>query len=403
ITTDARLGDRIRVYSETEVERLVELELEKSATREAGGVKFANELEGNSGAEIGIEQLWAQFDLGKGQALRGGLILPPLGRFNLLHDDDYWDIPRRTLVDRNAPVVPVKVAWRELGLGLVGSLNIGSTAKLDYQLYAMNGSTLDFNLENVVQTRTPSRSKLELEAELGLTSGAADGTRNTNAVGWRVALSPTLAGEIALSGYHGGYTPTWISASEEVNALAVDGKWRFGAFEIEGEAVYSSFGNVRALAQSLAEAVFRSAAETSSSETSELENEIEIGLGGLSSRRFGFWTDFKYHWRPAFLKRSFLGRGFEDPQLIPIVRYERVWIWKDVEELAFTGGLITDLTLQDLEQDRITLGMNYRPAPQFGFQLAYEHNQRRRGAVLIFPRVPQESTNGFLLGWTFSF
>src|SRR2546428_7878628 len=44
--------------------------------------------------------------LGHEQAIRAGIVLPPLGRFNILHDDDYWDLPRRTLVDRDAPVVP---------------------------------------------------------------------------------------------------------------------------------------------------------------------------------------------------------------------------------------------------------------------------------------------------------
>lgn len=403
LTTDSRVSERIRIYSETELERLVELELEKRATREAGGVRFAEEVEGNNGAEIGLEQLWIQYDFGRGQGLRAGLILPPLGRFNINHDDDYWDIPRRTLVDRNAPVVPVKVAWRELGVGWVGSWGIGATAKLDYQFYVLNGSTLDFNLESIAQTRTPRRNKLELEAELGLASGAVDGTKNAEAVSWRVALSPTLAGEIALSGYHGQYTPSFISVDELVNSLGVDGKWAWGRLEFEGEAIYSTFGDTRRVAESFAEAVFNSSAETSRSETAELESEIEVELAGLSRRRYGFWADLKYHWRPAFLKNTFVGRGFEDPQLIPIVRYERVWLRQEFEELAFSGGVLTGLEAANRQQDRLSLGVNYRPVQQVGFQIVYEHNNRLTGDRLIFPQVKRRSSDGLLIGTTFSF
>lgn len=403
VTTDARITDRLRIYSETELERFIEFELEKGAQRTAGGVKFESEVEGNAGAELGLEQLWVQYDLGKGQAIRGGLMLPPLGRFNILHDDDYWDIARRTLVDRNAPVIPVPSAWRELGLGLVGGFDVGQTGKLQYQAYVMNGATLDFNIENIVQTRTPSRNKLELEAVLGMASGAADGTQNSEAFAWRAAYSPTLAGEFAVSGYHGKYTPSFIAASERMNSIAVDGKWRFGSFEVEGEYVFSDFGNTERVAQSLAEAINVSASETDSTETAELENEIEIELAGLAKRRWGFWFDAKYHWRPEWLRKSFLGRGFEDPQLIPIVRFERVWLDRNIEELAFDAGVITDFETANLSQDRITIGFNYRPTLQFGFQMAYERNNRREGDRMIFPNTDVKSTNGLLMGWTFSF
>jgi hypothetical protein len=400
VTTDSQITDRLRVYSETELERLLELELEKSAQATDGGVKFESELEGNSGAELGLEQMWMQFDLGKKQAVRGGIVLPPIGRYNIHHDDDYWDIARRTLTDRNAPVVPVPVAWRELGLGWVGSAPVGSSGKLDFQAYVLSGAALDFNIENVVQTRTPDTNKLALESSIGLASGAVDGSNSADAAAWRVAYSPTLAGEIAVSGYHGRYTPDWITARQNVNSFAVDGKWRFGAFETEGEFAYSDFGRVGQVAQSLAQAVYNSEAAL---ENSELENEIEIEMKGLTSRKWGFWTDAKYHWRPDWLKNSFLGFNFEDPQLIPIVRYERVWLDSSITGLDFSSGVINDLTYENFSQDRITAGVNYRPSPQVGFQFAYERNNRRGGSRMIYPDTDRSSTNGFLAGWTFGF
>lgn len=401
LTTHSRLGERLQIHSETEFERLLELELEKNVRPESGGLRFAQGLEGNNGAEIGIEQLWMQYDLGRNQGIRAGLILPPLGRFNILHDDDYWDIPRRTLTDRDAPVTPVKTAWRELGVGWVGSLGLPRSGKLQYQLYVTGRSTIDFNLEHIAHTRAGDTTKNELEAELSLASGGVDGTKNAGAVAWRVAYSPTLAGEIAFSGYHAKYTPSFLPANERVNAFGLDWKWRFAhGFEIEGEGIYSGFGNVSRVAAAFAATALHSESEL---EGGNVENEVEIELSGLARRRYGFWTDFKYHWRPAWLKKTFLGRGFEDPQLIPIVRYERVWLTGNLESLQFADGAVTAISFSRRSQDRVSLGVNYRPIQEVGIQLSYEHNQRRTGNGLIFPRVLRNSTDGVLAGLTFSF
>ncbi len=403
LTTDARLTPRLRVHSETEFERLLEIELEKRAVPQAGGLSFSHETEGNAGAEISLEQMWGQYDFAENHGVRFGIVLPPVGRFNLLHDDDYWDLPRRTLVDRDAPVLPLPAAWRELGAGLVGSFDLPHSTKLDYQVYVLNGATLNFDLEHVVQTRTPRRNKLEAESEIKLASGAVDGSQGTRALAWRAAFSPTLAGEIAFSGYHGRYTPDFLSAREPLNSFGLDWKWRRGGFETEGEVVYTSLGRIGRVLQDLAAAAHTSSAETSSAEAAELETEIELGVNNLARTRYGFWMDFKYHWRPKFFRSSFLGRSFEDPQLIPIARYERVWLNRQVGEVTFADGLITSLEQQDLSQDRISLGVNYRPAGQFGIQLAFEHNQRRKGDRLIFPAVLDGSTNGVVAGMTFAF
>lgn len=403
LTTDAKLTNRLHIYSETEFERLFEIEIEKRARPDAGGTRFVQAAEGNNGGEIAIEQLWAQYDFAENHGFRMGVLLPPVGRFNILHDDDYWDIPRRTLTDRDAPVLPVKSAWRELGAGLVGRFDLSDRWRMDYHFYVVNGSTLDFNLETVAQTRTPARNKLAVESEVGLTSGAFDGSQSARAVTWRAAFSPTLASEFAFSGYHGKYTPRFLNVSEPLHSLAFDGKWRRGGFEAEGEFVYTTMGRIQRVLNSFAQQVVNSSAETSSAEAAELETEIEFELSDLARTRKGFWTDFKYHWRPVFLKKTFLGKSFEDPQLIPILRYERVWLNRNIQGLEFQNGLVTAEQSENLSQDRITLGLSYRPVREFGIQAAYEHNQRRSGSRLVFPRVPITSSDGFLLGMVFAF
>src|SRR3954469_22663779 len=187
LTTDAKPASRLRIYSEVEFERLLEIESEKSAFATPGELTFKQTTEGNPGGSIELEQAWGQYDFAKNHGFRGGIMLVPVGRFNLLHDDDYWDIPRRTLTDRDGPVLPVKSAWRDLGAGFVGSWNVGQTGKLDYQVMALNGAALDFNVEHELSTKSgsPGEAELVLNSELQLGSGFFDGSKSTSAVAWR--------------------------------------------------------------------------------------------------------------------------------------------------------------------------------------------------------------------------
>lgn len=405
VTTDARVAPRLRVYSEIEFERLFGIEVEKSGTFEPGKLELEQETEGRG--ELAIEQAWGQYNFAENHGLRAGVVLAPVGRFNLLHDDDYWDVPRRTLTDRDAPVLPVKSAWRDLGAGLVGGFHAGATGELDYQVYVLNGAALDFNFEQEIETEAgvPGEAVLALKGELGLTSGFFDGTRSATALAWRAAYSPSLHGEMAISGYHGKYAPSFLSFREPVTSLAYDHKWRWKGFETEAEFVYTSMGRLDRVLDAFALAAFNSANQTLATSGSGglTKTEVELELANLSRTRLGFWTDFKYHARPKWLKKTFLGRPFEDPQIIPILRYERVWLNRATSDIEVVGGAVTSKSQQDLEQDRFTLGVSYRPNLQFALQAAYEHNRRINGDRLIFPAVDEDSTSGLILGMSFAF
>lgn len=407
VTTDARPAKRIRIYSELEYERFHSIEVEKGAGPHGNGIEFEQTTEGNPGGEISLEQAWAQFNFAENHGIRGGIVLPPVGRYNILHDDDYWDVPRRTLVDRDAPVLPVKSAWRDLGAGFVGTFNVGTKGKLDYQVYALNGAALDFNLEHEagIEAGTPGEAAAVVKSEIGLASGFFDGSKSTSAVSWRVAYSPTLHGEFAFSGYRGKYAPNWASFREPLTSLAYDHKWRWKGFETEGEFVYTTMGNLDRTLSALGTTLFNSANEqvATSNGGGLTKLEVETDLSNFAKTRYGFWSDFKYHARPQWLRNSFLGKSFEDPQIIPVLRYERVWLNNAVSDIEITGGTVSNLFRQYLEQDRVTLGASYRPTRQFAIQTAYEHNRRLNGDRLIFPRVDQKSTNGLLVGMSFAF
>jgi hypothetical protein len=407
LTTDARPASRLRIYSEVEFERLLEIESEKSAFRAPGELTFKQTLEGNSGGAIELEQAWGQYDFAKNHGFRGGIMLVPVGRFNLLHDDDYWDIPRRTLTDRDGPVLPVKSAWRDLGAGFIGSWNVGKTGKLDYQVMALNGASLDFNVEHELVTKSgsPGEAELVLNSELQLGSGFFDGSKSTSAFAWRAAYSPNLHGEFAFSGYRGTYNPTFMDFGESLTSFAYDHKWKYKNFETEGELVYTSLGNLNRVINNFAVTAFNSANTTipSSSGGGITSATVETELANLSRDRVGFWSDFKYHARPKWLKKTFLGRNFEDPQIIPIVRYERIWLNRLTDNIEVANGAVASLSQEDLQQDRFTAGISYRPALQFAIQAAFEHNRRINGSRLIFPAVDQDSTNGLILGMSFAF
>ena len=175
LATDISPNDRLKAYAEIEFERFANIEVEKAVERSTNGAAFTEDLEGGNGGEISIEQMWGQYKFGAPFSVRFGQILPPLGRFNINHDDDRWNIPRRTLVDRNVPVLPVQAAWTELGFGFVGSMNVGKSGQLNYQAYVVNGAILDFTVEKALETEVNEPGVLKLASEFSV--GARTGQR----------------------------------------------------------------------------------------------------------------------------------------------------------------------------------------------------------------------------------
>lgn len=397
VTTDARLAGRLQVYSEIEFERLSEIEVERRVERAAGGLEFEQELEGTNGSEIALEQAWAQFLFSPAFAVRFGAVLPPVGRYNLLHDDNLWNFPRRPLADRGAQVLPIQAAWTEMGLGIVGETFLGESGRLSYEAYLLNGVQLDFAIEEKVVTRVPKRNKLLLEAVVSPTSGPFDGSTTANAVSGRLAFSPALGSEYAISGYTGEYTPNFLDVDENLSTIGFDGRQKLGSFYLEGEFLYTRYSGIDNVLEDFARVAVDQATETESDETAALESEIEIELTGLSDRRYGFWLDAG---RPIPLRRGFL--GLESAVLIPVVRYEHVWIDRDLDEFGFAGGTVTEVGRVDREQGRLSAGFAFRPVPQAVVHLTYERNDAATGG-LIDPGVGGESTNALTFGVAIGF
>jgi hypothetical protein len=153
-------------------------------------VRFAAELEfEDGGREILLEFAAIDLRIHPALTLRGGMILSPLGKFNLSHDSPLNEFTDRPLVATEI----LGVALSEPGFGILGQLPAGRAGRLTYELYATNGF------------------------HDGLIAGAEDGTRiaagrrnfednnGSRAVVSRVAWSPRVGFEFGVSAHHGAY------------------------------------------------------------------------------------------------------------------------------------------------------------------------------------------------------
>jgi len=104
-------------------------------------LSFRSELEledakiegGEAGGEVAMEQLYLDYLISPAFTLRAGLLLPPLGIVNEIHEPPTFNGVERPLFDRH--VLPT--TWREIGIGAVGTLP--GTTGLSYRMFLVNG------------------------------------------------------------------------------------------------------------------------------------------------------------------------------------------------------------------------------------------------------------------------
>lgn len=389
-----------------EYERFRKLELERSAAREEGGLEVEQAIEGTDQSEIAVEQAWLQYDLTNWLSFRGGAMLVPLGRFNLLHDDNLWNLPRRSLVDRGVPVLPSTSAWDELGVGLVGNTTVGERGALNYQLYVFNGVSLDAEVESITATRDPDFNLLEAEVEFSPATGTfANDSKSAKSLAGRLAYSPLVGHELAGSFYWGRYTPAFLK-DEDVWSLGFDGLTHLGPIDVEWEYIFTRFAGVKNVARSFARVVNEQEAAI---EQENLETEIEFELANLARTKHGYWIEARYPFWPESLNNTFLGWEFTDPQLVPVLRWEQVWLPSLLREAAFENGQLTEFATQSRFVHRVTAGLAYRPTPLVGFTIAYEYTWTNSGKSLadvtnfLPARENEDDAHALLVGMTFGF
>ena len=123
-----------------------------TSTRVSDFVRIAAEVEiEEAGEEIKLE--YAAIDVRIHQLLtvRGGMLLSPLGRFNLAHDSPLNEFTDRPLVSTEV----LGVALSEPGFGVLGQAPVGRQGRLTWEAYMTNGFDDGLIVNSPEGTRIP--------------------------------------------------------------------------------------------------------------------------------------------------------------------------------------------------------------------------------------------------------
>jgi len=155
--------------------------------------------------------------------------------------------------------------------------------------------------------------------------------------------------------------------------------------------------------------VHHQAREVESEFSPDLETEIEFELANLAQTKHGYWLEARYPFWPDFLSQTILGWELTNPQLVPVLRWEQVWMPSLLREAAFENGALTAFKTESRFINRITAGFSYRPHPLVGFTLAYEYtwtnsNKSLSNVSNFLPALARENkSSAILAGMTFGF
>ncbi len=300
-----------------------------------------------SDGEVKIEFATMDYRIEDWANLRFGIILSPLGRFNLIHDSPLNDLPLRPMVSRL--IIPSTLS--ESGLGIYGTFYPTRLSKVDYEFYVVQG----------FDGGPDSKGATTITEASGLRSarGSQKTDNNQNkAILSRVAFSPILGVEVGGSIHHG----TWDDASDHyLTITALDWTLQRGPFEILGEAAWVSI---------------------------EGGSPTPSPAGGVPPARMdGYYIQGNYHFMPEILKRVAPNHFTDASTFTAVVRW---------------GGADTNSDANKNQNDlrRLTLGLNFRPIEDTVFKFAYTFNDEENPADGAGATVTDNP--GRNNGWQFS-
>lgn len=287
-----------------------------ASTRVSDFVRFGAELEfEDGGKEIKLEYAAIDFLVHPMFNLRGGMLLSPLGRFNLSHDSPMNEFTDRPLVSEGL----LGVALSEPGFGALGQLGVGRRGRVTYELYASNGFHDGLIINAEEGTRIP------------LGRGNFEDNNGTPAVVGRLAMSPDVGHEIGLSAHHGAYN----------------------AFNIEGVQVDER----RDVSILVADAETRVLGVQFSGEVAMARIDVPAGLRGIyASRQHGWYVEGVRE----------IGRGWLRTVPGSVFALKARWDYVDF-----------DADLQGRSAAQVTLGANFRPTQESVLKLDFVRGRGR--------------------------
>lgn len=291
-------------------------------SRIADRLRLTSEIEFEHGAEeIALETAALDLLLHHALNLRGGILLVPIGKFNLAHDSPLYDIIDRPLVSTRL----IPATWSEVGGGVFGALYPGGH-KLTYEVYVVNG--LQDGVVDTTGTHLPGGKSRERFGEDNNGQPAV-----TARVGYAAPPRRRVQIETAVSFYSGVYNrfqregvqidqPRWL------HVLAWDGEAALGPVTVRGEVAYARVD------------VPPRPLDVHATDQVGAYGEV---IGKLLQRRV-LW--------------------FERAALAAVGRVD--WVDLNLGRLP-TGAPIGDETY------RLSLGLSLRPAPGTALRVVYQH------------------------------
>ena len=279
--------------------------------------RMAAELEFEEGTEeILLELAILDFELHPAFTFRAGMLLSPLGKFNLAHDSPSNKMTDRPLV--STQIIPT--ALSEPGAGIFGAFYPSPQTRITYELYAVNGFNDDLVQESDEGTRIAA-GKHNVEDN-----------NNSPVLTGRFGISPIPAADFGFSFHRGQYNTTFledisVDDARYVNLFALDADYGWNRFQFMGEYARASID----LPQGLLGSIY-------------------------ASKQQGFYLEGS----ASLFKDKIAtipGSYFEG-----VVRYD--WVDFDTE---ITGD----------HQTRLTLGVNFKPSPDSVFKFNYLYNWSR--------------------------
>ncbi len=324
------------IYSDVSdrVKFATEIEIEHGGTNTQGGVQ-------GSAGSLKVEFATVDFLMTDWLNYRGGLILAPLGKFNLIHDSPLQDLTDRPMV--STFILPTTLV--EAGMGFFGTFYPSELSKLDYEIYLCNGfSSVTGNTS--VLTAADAASVSEVQDFIKDSRGSKQSDNNTNfAVLGRVAYSPFLGLEIGTS-IHSGYIDD--SDQNRMTIKAVDWTYQRGAFELVGEYGHASIERDGFFANSTTRKSDRMAGDM-----------------------WGVYAEPRYHFMPQILKDVAPTVFTDNSTFTAVLRVGYVDI-NQPTNVANDG---------DIRRSRITPGVNFRYTEDTVFKLEYQFNDEHGRAI----------------------
>jgi hypothetical protein len=293
-------------------------------------IKVATEIEIEHGGELGVEFAHIDYWWADQINLRAGIILDPVGKFNLVHDAPFQDLTHRPLVD----TLIIPAVLREAGIGLFGTFDADPWT-FSYEVYVTNGfKGLSKTGTNRITTSNGLRDARPIPGNLG--SFGRDFNDNKSFVG-RFAVSPFLGFEFGLSTHVGKYDErgdNLLGISAIDWTVDLGGVWnKF----FEGEGVLHDIFFAMEIVGEIAWA--------------DIERDDFAKSKGVPNDMRGWFIEFRYHFMFDFLREAIPGCN-EDSTFTIVLRWD-------------------DTDLDNNDRRAVTLGLNFRPREDTVFKFEY--------------------------------